>query len=136
MQGGVGLAVAAVVEPARAPPARGGLDGADSAKGCEGHLGVQPLEVVSRGDQESDGAVRTDAHRYEQLRGVVFDEPGQALVQLIDLPGELFDTLREHSQSHMGGLGHRVLALLAVAWPEACAGAEQLAVAQAGQSFP
>ncbi|GGW79531.1 hypothetical protein GCM10010503_66440 [Streptomyces lucensis JCM 4490] len=67
---------------------------------------------------------------------MVFDELGQALVQLIDLPGELFDTLREHSQSHMGGLGHRALAVLAVAWPEACAGAEQLAVAQAGQSFP
>jgi hypothetical protein len=67
---------------------------------------------------------------------MVFDELGQALVQLIDLPGELFDALREHSQSHVGGLGHRVLAVLAVAWAEACAGAEQLAVAQVGQSFP
>jgi hypothetical protein len=33
---------------------------------------------VSPGDQESDGVVRTDAHRFEQLRGVAFDEPGQA----------------------------------------------------------
>nr|WP_244328993.1 hypothetical protein [Streptomyces puniciscabiei] len=65
--------------------------------------------VVPHGDQESDGAVRTDAHRFEQLWGVPFDEPGQALVQLIDLSGELFDALGEHAQRQVGGLGHRVL---------------------------
>ncbi|GAA2291802.1 hypothetical protein GCM10010415_74650 [Streptomyces atrovirens] len=67
---------------------------------------------------------------------MVFDELGQALVQLVDLPGELFDALREHSQGHAGGPGHRVPAVLTATWPEACAGAEQLTVAQAGQSFP
>jgi hypothetical protein len=56
----------------------------------------------------------------------VFDELGYALVQLIDLPGELFDALGEHAQRQVGGLGHRVLAVLAVAWSEACAGSEQL----------
>nr|WP_256975377.1 hypothetical protein [Streptomyces sp. CS159] len=29
--------------------------------------------------------------------GVVFDEPGQALVQLVDLRGELFDAFGEHA---------------------------------------
>ncbi|WP_317446194.1 hypothetical protein [Streptomyces collinus] len=39
-----------------------------------------------------------------------YDEPGQALVQLIDLPGELLDTLGQHAQRQVGGgLGHRVL---------------------------
>jgi hypothetical protein len=72
----------AIVEPARAPTDRGVLDGADSAKGSKGRLAVQSLGVVSHGDQESDGAVRTDAHRFEQLRGMAFNEPGQALVEL------------------------------------------------------
>ena len=69
------------------------------AKGSKGRLGVQPLGVVPHGDQQGDGAVRADAHRYEQLWGVTFNEPGQALVQLVDLPGELFDTLREPLRS-------------------------------------
>ena len=136
VQGGVGLAVAAVVEPTRAPPAGGVLDGADSAKGSKGRLGVQSLGVVSQGDQESDGAVRTDAHRHEQLGGVAFDEPGQALVQLIDLPGELLNALGEHTQRHVGGLGHRILVSPTVGWTEARAGAEQLGIAQARQPFP
>ncbi|MEU0449588.1 hypothetical protein [Streptomyces tendae] len=38
-----------------------------------------------------------DAHRFEQLRGVVLDEAGQELVHLIDLHGELFDALGEHA---------------------------------------
>nr|WP_324615851.1 hypothetical protein [Streptomyces puniciscabiei] len=94
--------------------------------------------VVPHGDQESDGAVRTDAHRFEQLWGVPFDEPGQALVQLIDLSGELFDALGEHAQRHVGGLGHRVLFSFspAIGWAEGRAGAEQLGVAQARQPFP
>ncbi|MGW1625634.1 hypothetical protein [Streptomyces sp. NPDC002172] len=41
---------------------------------------------------------------------MAYDEPGQALVQLIDLPGELLDALGQHAQRQVGGLGHRVLA--------------------------
>ncbi|MGA5206717.1 hypothetical protein [Streptomyces variegatus] len=48
--------------------------------------------------------------------GAWFDEPGQALVELVDLSGELFDALDEHAQRHVGGLGHRVLVSLTVAW--------------------
>ncbi|MFF0539850.1 hypothetical protein ACWDF1_18425 [Streptomyces coelicoflavus] len=65
---------------------------------------------------------------------MVFDEPGQALVQLIDLPGELFDAPGEHAQRHVGGLGHRVSPT--VGWGEARAGAEQLGVAEARHWFP
>jgi hypothetical protein len=83
-----------------------------------------------------NGAVRADAHRFQQLWSVAFDEPGQALIQLIDPPCELFDALGEHAQGHMGSLGHRVLVTPAVVHAEARAGAEQLAVAQTGQSFP
>jgi hypothetical protein len=82
VQGRVRLAVAAVVEPARNPTARGVLDGAGPVKGCKGRLAVQSLGVVSHGDQESDGAGRTDAYRFEQMRGMAFNEPGQALVEL------------------------------------------------------
>ncbi|MES4889477.1 hypothetical protein [Streptomyces sp. NPDC096012] len=67
------------------------------------------MRVVSHGDQERDGAVRTDAHPLEQLLCVTYDDPGQALFQLIDLPGELLDALGQHAQRQVGGLGHRVL---------------------------
>ncbi len=70
------------------------------------------------------------------FRGVVFDEPGQALVQLVDLAGELLDALGEHAQRHAGGLGHRVLVSPTIGWAEARAGAEQLGVAEARQPFP
>ncbi|MGW3550330.1 hypothetical protein ACWDLL_05530 [Streptomyces griseoincarnatus] len=43
VQGGVGPPVAAVVEPARTTSAGGVFDGANSAKGGKGRLGVQPL---------------------------------------------------------------------------------------------
>ncbi|WP_234392598.1 hypothetical protein [Streptomyces sp. XY152] len=76
VQGRARLPVAAVVEPTRTPTAGGVLDGAGSAKGGEGRLGVQ----------QGDCTVRTDAHRYEQLWGVAFDEPGQALVSSLICP--------------------------------------------------
>ena len=100
--------------------------GTDSAKGSKGRLRVQPLGIVSHGDQESDSAVRTDAHRHEHLRGVVLDEPGQALVELVHLSRELFDAFGEHAQRHVGGLGNRLLVSPTVGWAEARAGAEQL----------
>ncbi|GAA2570724.1 MULTISPECIES: hypothetical protein [Streptomyces] len=59
----------------------------------------------------------------------------QALIQLIEPPGELLDALGEHAQGR-GGLGHRLLVAPAVVETEARAGAEQLAVAQAEQPFP
>ncbi|MEU3513496.1 hypothetical protein ABZ733_37815 [Streptomyces longwoodensis] len=67
---------------------------------------------------------------------MVFDELGQALVQLVDLSGELFDALGEHALRQVGGLGRRVLASPIVGWGEACAGAEQLGIAQARQLLP
>ncbi|MCT9114135.1 hypothetical protein N4G69_53380 [Streptomyces mirabilis] len=88
--------------------------------GLTPHQAAKDASVLSRsghGDQESDGLA--DAHRYEQLRCVAFDEPGQALVQLIDLPGELFDALGEHAQGHMGDLSRRFLVSPAVALAEA-----------------
>ncbi|MFI2640820.1 hypothetical protein [Streptomyces sp. NPDC018610] len=99
----------------------------------EDGVGLPVAATVSHGDQESDGAVRADAHRYEQLRGVAFDEPGQTPVQLVDLCGELLDALDQQAQGDAGGLGHGVLvvpAVFAVERAEARAGAEQLAVSQ------
>lgn len=66
----------------------------------------------------------------------MLDEPGQALVQLVDLRGELFDALGEYAQRHVGGLSHRVLVSPTVVRAEARAGAEQLGVAEARQPFP
>ncbi|MGW2805374.1 SpoIIE family protein phosphatase [Streptomyces sp. NPDC001450] len=90
---------------------------------------------VCDGLQRLTGALATSCHP-----GRALEETGRTLLDnLVDeapLPGELFDALGEHSQGRVGGLGHRVLAVLAGAWAEACAGAEQLAVAQSGQSFP
>ncbi|GAA2252658.1 hypothetical protein GCM10010415_10630 [Streptomyces atrovirens] len=74
------------------------LDGSDSAQGGEGRLGVQPFRIVSHGDQESDDAVRTDAHRFEQLWGMTLDKPGRVSVQLVGLRGELFDALGDHAR--------------------------------------
>ncbi|WP_460060823.1 hypothetical protein [Streptomyces sp. YKOK-I1] len=59
---------------------------------------VKDASVFSRSglspmDQERDGAVRTDAHPLEQPLCVAYDDPGQAPVQLIDLPCELLDAL-------------------------------------------
>ncbi|MEU6370948.1 hypothetical protein ABZ876_35900 [Streptomyces sp. NPDC046931] len=66
---------------------------------------------------------------------MVFDEPGQTLIQLLDLPGELLDALGQQAQVDAGGLAHGVLVAFAIA-REAHAGAEQLAVAQTGQPLP
>ncbi|WP_399944231.1 hypothetical protein ACGH52_31450 [Streptomyces sp. BBFR25] len=67
---------------------------------------------------------------------MVFDEPGQALVELVDLSRELLDALGEHAQRHVAGPGNRVLVVPAVVRGEARAGAEQLGVAKAGHAFP
>ncbi|GEC03437.1 hypothetical protein SSP24_10920 [Streptomyces spinoverrucosus] len=52
------------------------------------------------------------AHRCQQLWGMAFDEPGQAEIKFVDLPGELCDALGEPRRAQAG----------------------PLAVAQAGQS--
>ncbi|MFC9227827.1 hypothetical protein ACFTZI_02490 [Streptomyces decoyicus] len=44
-----------------------------------------PPIVISR--------VRPDVHRGEQLWGVAFHEPGQAAFQVLDLVGELLDSV-------------------------------------------
>ncbi|MFI2345895.1 hypothetical protein ACH492_02295 [Streptomyces sp. NPDC019443] len=67
---------------------------------------------------------------------MAFDEPGQSLIQLIDLPRELLDALGQQPQGDASGLGDGILVALAVARAEARAGAEQLAVTQVGQPLP
>jgi hypothetical protein len=66
---------------------------------------------------------------------VAFDEPDQALIERIDLPGELLDALGQQAQGDVGGPGHGVL-VVPVAPAEARAGAEQLGIAQARQPLP
>ncbi len=87
VQSGVGLPVAAMVKPTRTPMARGVLDGPTP------HRVVKDASVLSRSGLSPMVIRRVTAlsgsipHWSEQLRGVAFDEPGQALIQVIDLPG-------------------------------------------------
>jgi hypothetical protein len=65
MEGGVGLAVAATVEPPALGLAGGCLDRADPAEDGEGGFGVETVGVVTGGDEqvlsallrEADGAI-------------------------------------------------------------------------------
>jgi hypothetical protein len=57
VQGGVGLPVAAAVEPVPVGLAGAGRDGVGAAERGEGGLGVQPFGVVAGGDQQRGGGV-------------------------------------------------------------------------------
>lgn len=52
--------------------------GPDQVEHLASDVAVQAFRGVPHRDQQSDGRVRADAHRDQQLRGVAFDEPGVA----------------------------------------------------------
>ena len=66
VEGGVGLAVAAAVEPVPVGLAGGGGDRGDAAEHGERGLGAQPVGVVPGGDQQLAGDVGADAVQGEQ----------------------------------------------------------------------
>lgn len=69
-QGAVGLSVAAAVQAVVAIGlAAAGRDRSDTAEPGEAGFVVQPLGVVTDGDQQRRGGVRTDAERLEQVGG-------------------------------------------------------------------
>jgi hypothetical protein len=78
VEGGVGLPVAAAVEPVPPGLAGGRFDRAGAAQRGEGRLVVQPFGVVAGGDEQGGRAVRADAGPLEQLRGMGFDRVGDA----------------------------------------------------------
>jgi hypothetical protein len=83
VEGGVGLPVAAAVEPMPVGLAGGRLDRAGPAQCGEGRLVAKPVGVVAGGDEHGGGAVRADADTVEQLRGVGFDRVGDALGEVL-----------------------------------------------------
>ncbi len=66
VEGGVGLAVAAAVEPAALGLAGGRFDRAGAAQGSERCLAGEAFRVVTCGDEQGCGAVRADAACVEQ----------------------------------------------------------------------
>jgi hypothetical protein len=61
VEGGVGLAVAAAVQPSSPDLSGELLDGADAAQSSEGYLVGQPVRVVASGDQQGSGTAGPDA---------------------------------------------------------------------------
>jgi hypothetical protein len=60
VQGPVGVAVAAAVQPVPAGLARAGGDGGDSAQVGEGGLAAEPLGVLAGGDEQLAGVIVAD----------------------------------------------------------------------------
>lgn len=85
----------------------------DSCRAC-GDRGSGPIRVVPHRDQQSDGRVRADAHHSERLRRVAFREQGRAVFQILDLLGELPDSVGRRTQGVAGGLPHRLFVALLV----------------------
>jgi hypothetical protein len=88
---GVGLTVAAAVEPVAAGSARGRLLGVDAAQGGEGGLAAEPVGVIARGDEQGCGGVGADAAVGQQRGGVAGDRVGEPLFQVVELLGQRQD---------------------------------------------
>ena len=69
VKGGVGLPVAAAVEPVAGNLATGGWDRAGAAELGKGALGVDPVRVVADQDQHLRGGACLDAISLHQRRG-------------------------------------------------------------------
>ena len=69
VEGGVGLPVAATVQPAALGLAAGGLHGAGAAQGGERGRGAQPLGVVPGCDEQCGGGVGSDRRAVPAGRG-------------------------------------------------------------------
>jgi hypothetical protein len=66
VQGPVGVAVAAAVQPVPAGRARAGRDGGDSAQVGEGGLTAQPLGVLAGGDEQLASMILADRQQPQQ----------------------------------------------------------------------
>ena len=132
VEGGVGLSVAAAVEPATLGLAGGGFDRADAAERGEGGLAVEALGVVAGGDEQRGGGVGADAVTLQQLRGVGCDQRAViwllsssiSLVSVEDAAGEQAQGEGGRGGWRRGGVRRRAVG----------AAADQAGVAQAGQA--
>ncbi|WP_411138450.1 hypothetical protein [Streptomyces sp. C10] len=69
---------------------------------------------------------------------MAFRKQGQAAIQVLDLLGELPDSLGQQAQGSAGGLQHRLFAALVVlaVVSEPCAGTQEFRIVQPSQFFP
>src|SRR6266496_1561519 len=100
---GVGLAVAAPVEPVAVCLARGGVDRGGAAEHREGGLGAEPFGVVAGGDQERAGGVGADAERLDEPRRGSSGELSQLSVEAGDLGFECLVAAGEVSECALAG---------------------------------
>src|SRR4029450_6586659 len=106
VEGGVGLPVAASVEPVSVGSTGGCLHWARAAQRGEGRLGGQSFGVVAGGDEQGGGAVRADAAALEQVRRVVGEDLTDPAGEVVDLAGQVLDAVGEHPQGVHDGGGH------------------------------
>ena len=102
MQGPVGVAVAAAVQPVPAGLARAGRDRGDPAQVGEGGLTAQPFGVLAGSCQQLASVVGADRQQPQQPGRGPTDQGGQPLVGQGDLLVQQLDALGDH---HQGGLG-------------------------------
>lgn len=105
VQGPVGLAVPAAVEPVAVATA--GLDGFGGGAAELGERGLvaQPVGVVPGGDEQGRGRMVADAAAGDQSGGGLVDEPVTFGLQLLDLAGQGLDAPAELAHRQPGGRG-------------------------------
>src|SRR5665647_2612729 len=100
---GVGLAVAAPVEPVAVCLARGGVDRGGAAEHREGGFGAESFGVVAGGDQERAGGVSADAERLEEPWRGRSGELSQLSVEAGDLGFECLVAAGEVPECELAG---------------------------------
>ena len=91
---------------AHTPLARGGWDRCGSAQVRKGCLVLEPLGIVTSGDQQRGGRVGANAFQSNQLRRRFSHQTIQLLVEFADLFGELSVAARYRAQREFGGRLH------------------------------
>lgn len=132
VEGGVGLAVTASVEPASLGLAGGRFDGADAAQRREGGLSSQPFGVVAGRDEQGGGAVGADADALQQLRAMSSDGVSDASLQVAGFGGELLDAASQQPQ-HVDSCRMGRVGATGVGFGQVRAAADESLGAQAGQ---
>src|SRR3954468_24340242 len=106
VEGGVGLAVTAAVEPVSGGQTGGGRYRGDAAEPGPGRLGAAPVDVVTGDDEQLGGGVRADAEGRDQLEHEPAGELGEQRLVGLDLLVELLPAAGDRAQRVLGGRGH------------------------------
>jgi hypothetical protein len=83
--------------------ARRGWDRCGSAQVRKCCLILEPLGIVTSGDQQRGGRVGPNALHFDQLRREFTHQPIQLLIELGDLFGEPLVAARYRAQRELGG---------------------------------